>query len=680
MTADPERAERERLAREQLAAALASAEEHASELRIRQIAPLAAGWQHSAELRIRPGEEQAALDVHAELSSWLQALLVHCAERGAFELHQATDRTYAGYGNLYRALVALAPHLEDVRFTIADWSADWIDEYQLAGGRLRASRWFCEDELEHWGERVVRSPDDPALRQFAVHSYLDDAEEPLRQLDRVAAPARAQAIAGIGALLDRAAALDGTCPDLWHARGRLARAAGALDEAERALARFAELAPERAAVAALDRALVAFTAGDDARARAHLEVALAGAPAHSGARLLAAHLALTPDEAAAHTAALLAAAAARLATITPLDEAQRGAVWPAMEPAEEDLVRTGQHAALLASCRARFAACAAEQRPAAAAYLLGWADIFRIRVAHDRARAESAALAEALYAAAAELAPPGQVAGAVAYCHALLLGKKSAAGVARLEAGLRVSPEHLCLLGELGAAARQVGDFARAIELLERYLAGFRRLHRGSPFGAYWDSHRNELWTAHYQRACFALYGVPPGAPRPPGRPSDEALAAAAAALAPAVALAEELPMGSQAKARAACFQVAALIAEHRGELKSALAWAERALELDERMSHAWSAKGGCLNNLGRLDEAVTSCHRALELDDEHWHAHLVLACVAAKRGRRDEALAHLRRVVARWPAGRRELADEPDLASLRDDPELLELLAAPRS
>lgn len=210
----------------------------------------------------RAEREDEALDRYYDQSSRVQQVLAHREDSHTFELYQSADRTYAGYGNLFRALAALATFLEDVRFVLSDWSEEWIGEYEITGGRLRVTRGFCEEDLDYWSERVVRSPDDLSLRHFAVQSHLVEVQQLLRELDRLTGQPRALAIAHLGAVLDRAAALDDSDADLWHARGRLDRAAGALDEADRAFARASALAPARAAAAQLEQALVAFTAGD----------------------------------------------------------------------------------------------------------------------------------------------------------------------------------------------------------------------------------------------------------------------------------------------------------------------------------------------------------------------------------------------------------------------------------
>jgi tetratricopeptide (TPR) repeat protein len=206
----------------------------------------------------------------------------------------------------------------------------------------------------------------------------------------------------------------------------------------------------------------------------------------------------------------------------------------------------------------------------------------------------------------------------------------------------------------------------------------FRAAHQGGIWGLYWDFHLNELAIAHYERACVALYGVRPGEDRPAGKPAPEALDRAEAALAPALALYGTLSSAQQ-RAGAALFHCQSLIAEYRGDHEAALVHALKALATNDDLPHYHSTVAGCLNNLGRLDEALVHAARALDVDGKHWHAHYVTACVLAKRGGDRAAIFdHLRRVVALWPAAPAELAVEPDLAPLRDDPAFRKLIKPP--
>jgi len=368
-------------------------------------------------------------------------------------------------------------------------------------------------------------------------------------------------------------------------------------------------------------------------------------------------------------------------------------MWGTLEPHVEPIVQTGRHAALFAwyVCAAAELAepgaaepgrdGAAGRRRGAAAHLLTWAEHFRIRVAHDRRPEESTRIAGVLYAAAAALDP---LAGSVHY-HGSLFDRRGVPheewrrgrqlGRANLERALAINPDHLGALGDLGALHLDLGEHDRAIELLERYLTAFRALWRpGEVRGMSWDLHAAELASAQYGRACLRLYGVPAGANRPPGRPSVGVLADAEEAVDRALAILGERS-SRDAKEHAPCYLLKAIIAGFRDQHREALAWADRALALDDTSPHAWSMRATSQNNLGALDDAATCAALAIELDAASWHGHYVLACVEAKRGADPAAvLARLRRVLELWPEGRTEIAGERDLAPLRELPAFREL------
>jgi tetratricopeptide (TPR) repeat protein len=115
-----------------------------------------------------------------------------------------------------------------------------------------------------------------------------------------------------------------------------------------------------------------------------------------------------------------------------------------------------------------------------------------------------------------------------------------------------------------------------------------------------------------------------------------------------------------------------------RNQHREALAWADRALAIDDTSPHAWSARALCQKDLGALDDAAASARRAIELDDAHSYAHYLLACVEARRGASaDAVLGPLARAFERWPEGRGEAAEEPDLAPVRELPAFRALVGA---
>jgi len=642
--------------------------EYRNELYMEQIAPVIEMWPYHVELVIRAGHDAAVDEIYGEMPDAVEWLLTRTGDRITF--YQAADRTYAGYGNIHRTLRALAPHVEDVRFVVGEWDEDWIDEYAVEAGRLAFARRDRAGDY-YWSRRVAEQPDDHVLRAYAVRERLHSVERSFEQLDRQTGAKRRATVRQIQAVLDAVAALDDRAAALWRARGRLARAIGDHAASDRAFARSAEL--EQMPGIAFDRALVALAARDHAAAATLIERAVTEEPERTVARLVASFV-TDPGRSELHLGALLATIDDRRRRLTKLDEAQRGAPWPGLEPDQEDLVRTGRHAELVD----RFvdaARSAVERDPtlreAAAAYALVWAEISRIHVAHGRNKRDAAKLARRWYAAAAELEP---LAGSVHYYWSLFDGRRKKS---LLETALEHGPDHLCTLGHLGAAARKAGDLDRAVELLERYVRGFRALHTGGVWGLYWDFHLAELAISHYERACLALHGVRPGV-NPAGRPSPEALDRAEAMLAPALELYDSLSRAQQ-RAGGGVFQLRSSIAEYRGDHQTALAWAERALATDDNSPYFWSTKGGCLDNLGRGDEAIACCEKALALDADHWHAHLTIASAMTKRdGDRDEIYRRLRRVATLWPEGRSEISSEPSFAALRDEPRFRKLFGAP--
>ncbi len=72
--------------------------EHRLELRMEQIAPVIAMWSYQVELVELAGHAAAIDAIYEELPERIEWLLSRNAGRITF--YQASDRTYAGYGNL----------------------------------------------------------------------------------------------------------------------------------------------------------------------------------------------------------------------------------------------------------------------------------------------------------------------------------------------------------------------------------------------------------------------------------------------------------------------------------------------------------------------------------------------------------------------------------------------------
>lgn len=118
--------------------------EHRSELRTEQVTPVYDIWR-SAYLRVRPEFVAQAGEVHASFSSWVQSFLqlrtgseILRSYAGVepdalyIDLYHDSDRTHAGYANIYRGIKALAPYVEDARFFITELYDSFVDEYSQA--------------------------------------------------------------------------------------------------------------------------------------------------------------------------------------------------------------------------------------------------------------------------------------------------------------------------------------------------------------------------------------------------------------------------------------------------------------------------------------------------------------------------------------------------------------------
>jgi len=86
---------------------------------------------------------------------------------------------------------------------------------------------------------------------------------------------------------------------------------------------------------------------------------------------------------------------------------------------------------------------------------------------------------------------------------------------------------------------------------------------------------------------------------------------------------------------------------------------------------------GGLYTRLGRIPDGLRMDRRMVRLEPDNSTAHYNLACSLALTRRRAEALRELRRALELGYDDFRWMQKDPDLASLRDDPEFRALLPA---
>jgi tetratricopeptide (TPR) repeat protein len=635
-------------------------EEHRSELHTEQITPVY-GVRRSAYLRVRPGFEAEASEVHASLSEWVQGFVQLRSEPLAprsstdasieglhFALHHDSDRTYAGYANIYRAIKALAPYLEDARFTITEMYDTFVDEYRIEGGVLKFSRGNCgEDSNEairqYWEQRVKAAPEDHDLRRFLARQWAHEGDFHAGQAGS-AAPGTKERKKEAGkamAAFDRAVSVDPQNAQTWKQKASLHQLIGEYSQAAECLDEALSLGagPETRRA----RALVSFNAGRDAEALTHLR------------QLPEEHR----DRLTYQLAGFLHARAGQA------DEAQESfdtALQRAvpkegrLNPEAEALFRTGRAEEVLTAYFDHVSAGLDDSsRALIIRDLVEWGEFFRIKMHHGFAEDHSRQLALGFYDRGISLGDPT---GAANYSKGLLLKGSSAEAVKHFQRAIELNPQHLEARAELGKAALENKDLEKAILHLKAYL----ELSLKAGTGSYYRQHYAALlMKALYDKANHLIDGV--------GDP-----VAAEAAFDEVLSLKPHLPTAlrefegawvGKSNARA-----------WRGDHVAALEFAERALEVNPKSGYAWSAKGSALNNLRRYDEAMPCYERSIEAEPGYWHPYYCKACTLALRGEdRGKIYDLLRKAISLAPADRRAgLRDDPDFTSLRGDPAFLAL------
>ncbi len=115
------------------------------------------------------------------------------------------------------------------------------------------------------------------------------------------------------------------------------------------------------------------------------------------------------------------------------------------------------------------------------------------------------------------------------------------------------------------------------------------------------------------------------------------------------------------------------------GRPKEALDAYEKAITFKPDYAEAWSNKGNSLYELGRAKDAHVAYQKAIELKPDLagvWYNRARLRCCMNEP--RETVLDDLRRAVELDPELRKDAREDEDFASLRDDPEFVELTREP--
>jgi tetratricopeptide (TPR) repeat protein len=592
-------------------------DEYRMELDVDQVTPRFA-VPSAAFVPIRAGCEDAVAAALAAMTDRIQGVL---AVRDAAELRagtgswyaglppagklvevgHSTDRSYAGYGNLFRAIETIAPMLGDARFFISEDYSSWIDDYRIENGTLSVERSFADDEdhrakqalliaKARAGDRDLREAVGWQLAVSAGYAIPDRADyTPERERD----PRERLMVAF---------ELDARSHEVLFQLGRAARAA----------------ANDAAATEHFTRAI----AVDDPRLPSRLTTMAATALAAGKADLARGWLERAPLD---RTVALLL-----------------GRVELDGPAGDREAVPWTRNAETLLADYARQVAALDVDRVTAARELFAWAELYRIRTAHNVDKSRSRRIADLMFDAAAALDPLGGDIAAHRVFHDH--GMRGDAALAGFLAVLDAFPAQAEALFWAASALHGSEQWAKAAELGRRYLR--HATTRGSyERGAAATVLSDSLVRDAYERMARGELG-----------------AETEQALEDAIAIAS--PHGTWVGP----WLGKADLYEYRREHHAALPLYDAAIARDPSSPHALSGKASCLHNLGRVDEAHACVDEALDAGGDYWHAHYVKACILARTGGdRDEIIAFARRALELEPAKRAQIVEEPDLAAYRN-------------
>lgn len=122
-------------------------------------------------------------------------------------------------------------------------------------------------------------------------------------------------------------------------------------------------------------------------------------------------------------------------------------------------------------------------------------------------------------------------------------------------------------------------------------------------------------------------------------------------------------------------YGILGIILRAEGRFEEALEPAQMALKYMPDDISSLNNYANLLLDLKRFDEAEDYFRRAISRFPEHPTPYYNLACLHALLGKKQEALENLREAFQRTDALRYEALDDPDLASLHDDPEFQNLV-----
>lgn len=114
---------------------------------------------------------------------------------------------------------------------------------------------------------------------------------------------------------------------------------------------------------------------------------------------------------------------------------------------------------------------------------------------------------------------------------------------------------------------------------------------------------------------------------------------------------------------------------EKQRDLQFETGFFESILKRDRSYADVIEILGGLYTRQGRISEGLKMDRKLVRMKPDHAVAHYNLACSLALLKRKRDALRSLEAAIERGYSDAKWMAGDPDLESLRKDPEFLELL-----